>query len=99
MHSYNVICGARFVEFKNLIIFSFVDTFVVKNTLLFFFFHGTDCDSSTGIGYTLDPEFSFVKIAAPYAQVYFCNLRCLYLFPTIVYLFLFMQDVYILSQP
>lgn len=22
-----------------------------------------------GIGYTLDPDFSFVKIAAPYAQV------------------------------
>lgn len=23
----------------------------------------------SGIGYTLDPDFSFVKIAAPYAQV------------------------------
>lgn len=23
----------------------------------------------TGIGYTLDPDFSFVKVAAPYAQV------------------------------
>lgn len=29
----------------------------------------------TGIGYTLDPDFSFVKVAAPYAQVLHISLQ------------------------
>ena len=31
----------------------------------------------TGIGYTLDPDFSFVKVAAPYAQVPYVSLKSL----------------------
>lgn len=33
-----------------------------------------------GIGYSLDPDFSFVKIAAPYAQVPFISTTILGIF-------------------
>lgn len=39
-----------------------------------------------GIGYTLDPKFSFAKIAAPYAQVSYLSLMTFrYQFPSLVY--------------
>lgn len=34
----------------------------------------------TGIGNTLDPDFSFVKIAAPYAQVLYVYTEALFMF-------------------
>lgn len=59
--------------------------FIVKRILCFEVYNLTNFNSITflllteesnivsGIGYTLDPDFSFVKIAAPYAQVCLCS--------------------------